>query len=320
MKLQRLAALMAAGLMALTACGQDTTTPAAGGDDKPAEKITIEHTAGTTELDGPAERIVVLDLGSLDNLQALGLQDKVVGLPKATPLPKSLAAFSDDKYADVGTLKEPDLEAIAELDPDLVIAGFRSSELAKELMPKFPTVDVTYDTADDYYEGVSYAAKIVAKATGEEEAMDKKLAELESTIKDAKGKVPAESKVLMLMSSGGKISAVHPNGRFDLAYDGLGLKPAIEEQAKGEQAHGDAIAFEAIQQANPDVMYVMDRDAAIGAEGGKAAEQVLDNELVRATNAWKNDKVVYLDGGRWYLMLHGVDNAKAMVEELLQAA
>ncbi len=319
MKLQRLAATLAAGLIALTtACGSSATgssEPADGG-----EKISITHTAGTTELDGPAERIVVLDLGSLDNLQALGLQDKVVGLPKGTPLPKALEQFGDDEYADVGTLKEPDLEAIAELDPDLVIAGFRTSKLAKELMGKFPTVDVTFDTDDDYYEGLAYSAKIVAKAVGKESEMDTKLKDLQSAIADAKGTIPAEKKVLMLMSSGGKLSAVHPGGRFDLAYDGLGLTPAIKEQAEGEQAHGDAISFEAIQKADPDILYVMDRDAAIGAEGGQAAQQVLDNELVRSTTAWKDDKVVYLDGGRWYLMLHGVDNAKAMLEELLKAA
>lgn len=62
------------------------------------------------------------------------------------------------------------------------------------------------------------------------------------------------------------------------------------------------------------MLFVVDRDAAIGQEG-QAAAQVLDNELMANTTAWSNGDVTYLDGGRWYIMIHGVDNAVEMLSD-----
>ena len=44
----------------------------------------------------------------------------VVGLPKGS-LPEYLSKYKEDKYSDLGGLKEPDFEAINELNPDLII-------------------------------------------------------------------------------------------------------------------------------------------------------------------------------------------------------
>ncbi len=43
-------------------------------------------------------------------------------------------------------------------------------------------------------------------------------------------------------------------------------------------------------------MFIIDRDVAVGQQGQPAAE-VLNNELINNTNAAKNGKLVYLDGG-----------------------
>lgn len=303
----------AAALMALllTACGSQSAAdePASAG----GEPITITHTQGETTIDGPAQRIVVLDLGSLDTVQALGASDRVVGVPKGNGLPDALSAFADDTYADLGTVIEPDIEAIAELDPDLVIAGFRTAALVDELSGNFAVVDITFDESFGYYEGVEYATTIIAKALGAEDEAATQLAEVETAIADAQAKAPTDQTALILMTSGGKVSAQGTQSRFRAVYNELGFAPAIDDVAA--EAHGDAISFEAIAEANPDVMFVIDRDAAIGQEGA-SAEAVLDNELVATTTAWANDDVIYLDGGRWYIMIHGVDNAVEMMNEV----
>ena len=46
----------------------------------------------------------------------------VVGLPKGS-LPEYLSKYKEDKYSDLGGLKEPDFEAINELNPDLIISS-----------------------------------------------------------------------------------------------------------------------------------------------------------------------------------------------------
>src|SRR5215217_2137022 len=71
-------------------------------------------------------------------------------------------------------------------------------------------------------------------------------------------------------------------------------------------------SFEYIKQANPDLLYVINRDTAVGTEGS-AANPILDNELVQSTSAAKNNKVINLDPAGWYTVGYGLNNVKAMV-------
>ncbi|HDL3294252.1 TPA: enterochelin ABC transporter substrate-binding protein, partial [Mannheimia haemolytica] len=61
----------------------------------------------------------MFDTGSLDTLQALGV--KIDGMPEFKVL--SYLKPSADKAVNVGTVFEPDLEALNSLNPDLIIVG-----------------------------------------------------------------------------------------------------------------------------------------------------------------------------------------------------
>jgi len=105
---------------------------------------------------------------------------------------------------------------------------------------------------------------------------------------------------MMLMVNGGKINAYSPGSRFGFIFDVLGFKPSTTFAATGQ--HGNTVSPEFIMEANPDWLFVLDRDNAIGnKKEGASANQVLDNPLVRRTNAWKNQHVVYLDSGSLYI-------------------
>ncbi|MBB1482358.1 ABC transporter substrate-binding protein [Tessaracoccus sp. MC1865] len=309
--LRLLAATAAAGALALTACGTPDTAPAA--DETSGQAISVAHTQGTAELDGTPSKIVVLDFGALDTLDALGVSGSVVGVPKGGAFPDAVSSFNTDSTTDVGTLQEPNFEVIASLQPDLIVAGFRSAKQVPELSKIAPTIDITYDYSKSFYDGVAYATDILAEATGTQEQAEAELKELEEAIAAAKDKVPAGKNAMVLMTSGGKVSAHGTQSRYNALFNDLGIEPTISDVEA--EAHGDAISFEAIQQANPDLLFVVDRDAAIGEEGA-AAEQVLDNELVATTSAWSNDDVVYLEGQRWYILIHGANNAVEMINQV----
>ena len=93
------------------------------------------------------------------------------------------------------------------------------------------------------------------------------------------------------------MSAYGPGSRFGVIHDAFGVKPAVTDLKTSN--HGQAVSFEFIAQTDPDWLFVIDRDAAIGREG-TSAQQLLDNDLVRGTKAWKNKHVIYLDGPNWY--------------------
>ena len=58
--------------------------------------------------------------------------------------------------------------------------------------------------------------------------------------------------------------------------------------------HGNEASFEFIVEKDPDYIFVMDRDAAIGTDGAQLAQEIMENELVMGTDAYKNGHLVYL--------------------------
>ncbi len=81
----------------------------------------------------------------------------------------------------------------------------------------------------------------------------------------------------------------------------------------GRPSHRRAGSAEFIAKTDPDLLYVVDRDSAIG-ESGKAAKQVLDNKLVNGTKAAKGDRIVYLDPFTWYLAPTALSSVEGMVK------
>ncbi|PFG67316.1 siderophore ABC transporter substrate-binding protein [Enemella evansiae] len=307
----RLMSLLALiGVLLLSACGQSTGSNAAGG----AETQTITHAQGSTELKGSPQRIAVLDFGALDTIKALGFADRVVGLPKQA-LPGFLGEFRDEKYTDLGTLQEPNLEALNQAKPDLVVIGFRSAKKYPELTKFWPTIDVTYPQELDFVEGNAKAAGIIGQALGATDAVNTRIEALRQRADALKPAAAQAGRGLIVMTSAGKVTLQGPASRFGIIHSRLGVPQAVD--GIENISHGQPVSFEQLAQANPDVLFVVDRDAAIGKEGQNAM-QVLDNELVRGTNAWRNQKVIQLDGGRWYIAMHGLANAEAQLAELEQ--
>ncbi|MFI9207065.1 ABC transporter substrate-binding protein [Streptomyces sp. NPDC053253] len=117
-------------------------TAAMGTDAKPGQfPRTLTHALGKTELKAAPKRVVVLDVGELDNVVSLGVQpvgyapsEGDDGIPaylkKDAGTPKS-----------VGTINNLNLEAIANLQPDLILGSqLRAADKYDELSKIAPTV------------------------------------------------------------------------------------------------------------------------------------------------------------------------------------
>lgn len=288
--MRRLTAVLALFLtLVLTACGSsETAVPAAEGGSGPS-------------------KVVVLDYSVLDSMDALGLGDRVVAVPTAT-LPEHLKKYADKKNA--GTMAEPDIEGLAELQPDLILIGGRTVPKKDELAKIAKTVDLSVD-ANDFTASFQAKSRQLGELFGKTAEVDTKLKAIDDQIAATKAKAAGKGSALVVLVSGGKLSAFGPKSRFGIIHEQLGVTPAVTDLKVDK--HGQPISFEFIAKANPDMLFVIDRDAAIG-EQGKSAAEVLDNDLVAGTKAWKNKKVTYLDGGRWYLLGNGLANLPEMVK------
>src|SRR5690625_3982802 len=138
-----------------------------------ASTVVVEHDLGTTEVTKKPEKIVVFDFGALDTLDKLGVD--VVGVPQSGVIPSYLEKYASSDYENVGSLKEPDFEKIAEIDPDLIIISGRQGELYDQLQELGDTIYLAVDTTDymaSFEENVKTLGEIFNKEDEVQAALD----------------------------------------------------------------------------------------------------------------------------------------------------
>lgn len=303
--------MMALVAMIMAACGSSNEKETGSKPEKEAEEVTVNHELGETKVKKNPAKVVVFDFGSLDTLDKLGVE--VTGLPKEN-IPKYLSKYEEDKYENTGSLKEPDFEKVNELSPDLIIISGRQAELYDQFAEIAPTIYLGVDPAD-YMNSFKNNATTIGEIFGKEEEVKTELAKVEEEIGQLKEQASKEDKkALVVLANDGKVSAYGPESRFGLIHDVFGVQPADENIEVS--THGQSISFEYIVEKNPDYLFVVDRGAVVAEGGGSSAKQVIENDLVKNTNAYKNDNIVYLDPGYWYLSGGGLQSVSEMVKEV----
>lgn len=278
-----------------------------------AADITVSHAQGETAVPANPQKVVVFDFAALDNLDNLGV--KVTGVPGGMSFPDYLKKYSGEEYAKVGTLFEPDYEAVNAAEPDLIIVAGRSAAKYAELAKIAPTIDLTVKPTE-FIAGTEANIEKLGRIFGKEAEAKTANDKLNADIAAIKEKAANKGTGLVILTTGGKISAYGPGSRFGVIHDVYGIQPAAPDLSVG--THGQPVSQEFILKTNPDWLFVIDRDAAIGREGS-SARQVLDNDLVHQTTAWKKDQVVYLNAQNWYLVGGGITALHDTITQLEQA-
>jgi len=214
--------------------------------------------------------------------------------------------------APIGSLFEPDFEAVFALDPDLIIAGGRSSSQVDELARIAPTVDMTL-SEDTVASGLARLRSYGTLFDKTDEA-DALASTFEAKLAQVRAAAADHGNALIVMTNGPKVSAYGKGGRFGWLHDAIGLPEAVDSVEQSN--HGEAISFEFIREADPDILLVIDRLAAIG-QDGDSARQTLDNALVHETTAWKTGRVIYLSPGPLYIAGGGIQSMNITLDEIL---
>lgn len=294
-----------------TSSGSSNTGGPVTATDNGDGTITVQHSQGTTEVPANPEKVFVFDLGVMDTMNAIGV--KPAGVPEAQ-YPESLQGIAEGAEK-IGAMKEPDFETIATAGPDLIITSGRTAEAYGELSKIAPTVNLAVDMTNPL-ESFEANAKVIGTIFGKTEAVEGKLKGIEGKIEDAKATIKEadQGNGLIVLTSAGEVTAYGAGSRFGLIHDLLGVPTAADVKAEG--THGESISFEYIAETNPDLLFVIDRDAATG-EGGQAADAVLDNDLVNGTNAARNGKIIKLDPTNWYIVGYGLNSLPQMIDQVV---
>lgn len=131
--------------------------------------LNADKEAAELEVPYDPKRIAVLDMASLDILDALGVGDRVVGTA-ATRL-EYLQGYIKDDIANLGTIKEADLEAVMACEPDVIFIGGRLSASYDALSEIAPVVYLSTDTELGVVESVRRNAMTIASMFGLEKRL-----------------------------------------------------------------------------------------------------------------------------------------------------
>ncbi|PJG86321.1 siderophore ABC transporter substrate-binding protein [Conservatibacter flavescens] len=279
-----------------------------------AAEINVHTPSGEQTVPQQPKRVVVLDFAALDIIRALGEKSTVVGVTKSGVLPQYLAEFKDAQYENIGSPKEADFEKINELKPDLIIAATRQEQLWGRLQEIAPVYKFTFDYHDQYA-GLEQNVLALGKIFDREAQAKEKLAALDKQISHLQASVAGKNALVLLVNES-NLSAYGDTSRYAMVYQKFGFTP-VDKHIKSS-THGQKVGFEYVLEQNPDYLLVIDRSAAVTNKTNNA-QKVLDNAIVKQTQAAKSDHIVYLDPANWYLAFGGLEATENMVKELESA-
>ncbi|WP_195429184.1 ABC transporter substrate-binding protein [Clostridium sp. D46t1_190503_E9] len=271
--------------------------------------VVVTDQKGEVEVPVNPENVVVLDYGSLDIMAKLGVEP--VALPKSS-LPTYLDKYKDDKYVDLGSLKEFDLEKINAAEPDLIIIEGRQESYYEDLKKIAPVLYLG-TVNSDIFASAENNAKVLGKVFNKEEGVTAELESINKRLEAVSGKVKENnSTALMTMFNEGSLSVYGAGSRYDMVYSKFGFTPADTKIEVSN--HGQNISFEYLKEKNPDYLFVLDRGAVTGTQA--SVKEAVENELIKTTKAYEEGHIVYVNPQAWYVGGSGIMAIDAIISDM----
>lgn len=302
-----------------SASAASDASTASSGEEK-QETITVKSLNANKEevdLEVPydPERIAILDMACLDILDSLGVGDRVVG-SASTSLDYLQDYVTDENIENLGTIKEADMEAVMACEPDVIFIGGRLSSSYDALSEIAPVVYLSTDTEIGVVESVRKNASTIAAMFGLEDQVDELMADFDERIETLAAFAEGKTAIVGMCTSG-SFNVLGNDGRCSMIGREIGFENVGVDANADTSTHGNEASFEYVVEKNPDYIFVMDRDAAIGTDGAQLAQDIMENELVQGTDAYKNGQLVYLEHPAvWYTAEGGVQALDLMLQDL----
>ena len=244
----------------------------------------IKHEMGETTVPDNPQRIVVLEFSFVDALAAVGITP--VGVAddnkgEGALIPEIASKLGE--WTPVGARKQPSLEVVSSLNPDLIIADLKRHEaIVGELNGIAPTI-VLRGLQGTYEDNVA-SMSVIGEALGLSDQMEKRIAEHRSTIEALAAKVPASESRTVLPAV---VWADGFNAHASSSYTGellekIGFKNAIQSAPGKPYA---TMTLENLIAIDPDVIFLMKYSDVTIVDGWKT------NPLWSALKAVQNNQI-----------------------------
>lgn len=271
-----------------------------GGEDSTTFPLTVVDETGTeiTFAEAP-ETILCLSIACLDHLYLLGLEPVGMNSILAGPYALHFGELNEDITIIDGGM-EPDLEQIAELDPDLIIGQAGFFDMLREPLADVAPLFLIYPRN---VENTLAQLTTIGEITDRNAEAAEAVAAFEERLAAYTALVPEDQKSLMIVFGAADDDTAFieaDNGQTCQLLDGLADCPfALPENAGPFGAFGyEYFSFETVLAANPDVIffsgYNPDRT-----ENTAMIDQLNANPLWAALAATENGDVYPIEPWVW---------------------
>lgn len=287
----------------------DSGTPGAGdsANGSPTQGTrTIEHSMGTTEVPSDPKRVVGLDSGVLDAAVSLGIQPVgTVRVDEGQGVPGYLQDAVGDAQL-VGTILEPNVEAIAALQPDLILTNkVRHQDIYDELSGIAPTV-----MAESLGVTWKHNLRLFAKALGKEDKAQSMLAKYERRAKELGNELgnPQRTNVSVVRFLPGEIRLYQRKSFIGTILSDVGV-------GRPDSQNGDTlmrtISPERIGMADGDVIFA----TTYGPKEETQVGSVTGSRLWQRLDAVQADDVHFVPDSYWMVGI-GIGAANHVLDDL----
>ncbi|WP_237224034.1 siderophore ABC transporter substrate-binding protein [Rothia nasisuis] len=307
MKANRISLIAATSVfaLALTACGAGTTessnessASSSSSASQASGTVTVTDNYGEHTVTVPPQKVVATDNRTFEVLEEWGVSLVAAPVPL---IPDTVETYKNDSsITDIGNHREPNLELLAAEEPDLIINGQRFSQYyedIKSLSPDATILELEPRDGEPLDSELKRQVTTLGEVFGKQAEAEQLIADFDAALARAKAAYDGESTVMAVNVSGGEIGYIAPSiGRtYGPVFDMLDLKPALEVEGSSDNHQGDDISVEAIAEANPDWLLVLDRDAATSNDEGSAAaaDVIAGSSALANVTAVTKDQIQY---------------------------
>jgi iron complex transport system substrate-binding protein len=239
---------IAAVLLLLASCGE-TAPPQAGPTDPPSASTSFPVTIDGATIVTQPERIVSLSPTATEMLFAIGAGDQVEAVDDQSNFP------ADAPVTDLSGF-EPNVEAIASYEPDLVVYSTEPGDLGAALdglsIPAL--VQPAAITLDDVYEQIDQLGRATGNDSEAEDVVDGMRAEIDSITGSIE---PPSEPVTFYHELDDTYYSVTSSTFIGQLYSLVGLRN-IADEAKGAGGGYPQLSAEYIIDADPDLIFLAD--------------------------------------------------------------
>ncbi|MGD1898897.1 MAG: ABC transporter substrate-binding protein [Phormidesmis sp.] len=305
---QRRFVVLAGSAALVTACGQrqeqsETAVPS-------KEKV-IRHGLGETAIPANPSRVVVWGYAMVEAVIALGMQP--VGIPGIILEEAVYIELDKAAIANISETGEPNLEAIAALNPDLILTTKSLGESSYPLFSQIaPTVAFDVDERVEWRSLTRFCAEAVNKQSDAEKLSadyDAKLARLKSQLTQP----PEDIEASIVVFLPNEVRALGDNSFPGSILSEIGLSRPTSQSGRTDLRN---ISLEALDQIDGDVIFVLTTksNTELADRIQAEVESVQTTPLWQQLNAVQNNKVYTVEQ---YWVFGNYIAADLVLEDLL---